>query len=170
MVGSSASTTYVETFDINKGIEKTIQVIAPSLGEDVVLNYQSGPRKIMVKVEQSTVQQVLTNYVLNAADAVGRRGQVDVSLGVYPVSFKCASCGDDVTGEFAVLTVKDDGPGVDSSVKDTIFEPLITTKAIGEGSGLGLAMIHAIMHRIGGHVGLISAPAKGTNFIAYFPL
>lgn len=170
LVGNSGRATNIESFDINPEIANAIHIVAPSLANEVQLHYQPNSKPTMVRAEKSTVQQVLSNYIYNAADAVGSRGRIDVSIEIRAVRTQCASCNEDVVGEFAVLAVCDDGPGVDATVKANIFEPLITTKPLGKGSGLGLAMIHAIMHRIGGHVGLISAPSKGTSFMAYFPL
>ena len=170
LVGAAGTTPSVEYFDIRTEIQKTVEVVTPSLGNEVTLQYRPGPKPIRIRAERSMIQQVLTNFIFNATDAIQRRGRVDVSIETYPVRTHCASCGEEMSGDYAVLTVTDNGPGIDATVKENIFEPLITTKPLGKGSGLGLAMIHAIMHRIGGHVGLRSTPQKGTSFIAYFPI
>ncbi len=169
MAGAADRTIPAVVFDIRDEVEQAIGVIAPSLGVNTKLHYTSKPEPIMIRAERSMVRQVLTNFIYNAVDAIEEHGNIEVSIDVYPVRLRCSSCGEDVSGEFAVLTVTDDGPGIDSTVKDNIFEPLITTKPLGKGSGLGLAMIHAIMHRIKGHVGMRSAPRQGSSFSAYFP-
>lgn len=170
LAGAADTTASAIVFDICSEVEQAIQVLAPTLGADIKLHYLPRPEPILVRAERSMVQQVLTNYVYNAVDAIEGRGHIDISINTYPVRSHCSSCGDEVSGEYAVLTVKDDGPGIDAAVIDNIFEPLITTKPLGKGSGLGLAMIHAIMHRINGHVGIRSTPQQGTSFSAYFPI
>ncbi len=170
LVGAADTTAPAVVFNIRAEVEQTIQVLAPSLGADIELNYMPSPEPIMIRAERSMVHQVLTNYIYNAVDAIDGQGRIDISIDVYPVRSQCSSCGEEVSGEYAVLTVKDDGPGIDAAVKDNIFEPLITTKPLGKGSGLGLAMIHAIMHRINGHVGVRSTPQQGSSFSAYFPI
>jgi CheY-like chemotaxis protein len=69
-----------------------------------------------------------------------------------------------------VLELRDSGPGIPLSRQGRIFEPFYTTKAIGEGTGMGLSMVHGIVHRLGGHVQLDSAPGRGTTFTVLLPV
>jgi signal transduction histidine kinase len=68
------------------------------------------------------------------------------------------------------LTVSDNGTGIAQEIVDKLFDPFFTTKDIGKGSGLGLPMIHGIVHASGGHIGLTSAAEFGTSVSVYLPL
>ncbi|MBT8080486.1 MAG: hypothetical protein KJO31_18040 [Gammaproteobacteria bacterium] len=155
-------------FDISTEIEKPLNLIRQTLNGSIELQYQR-PTSMVVWADRSGTHQVITNYVYNAIDAVGSQGVVTVSLERSHDKATCASCGEDVAGDFIALTVTDTGPGIDSSVINSVFEPLVTTKPIGKGSGLGLSTVHGIMHRFGGHVGLSSVEGDNTKFIAFFP-
>jgi signal transduction histidine kinase len=69
-----------------------------------------------------------------------------------------------------LLTVEDDGPGIPKDVLPRIFDPFFTTKDVGEGSGLGLSIVHGIIERHGGHIEVESEVGKGTKFSISFPL
>ncbi len=150
-------------------VERTLQLVRPSLPDGVSLAF-SHAGTVDVLALPSMVHQVVTNYVHNAIDAVGDRGKIEVTAEPTEVSVSCSSCGDQLSGPYAVLTVSDSGPGVSAEMRETIFEPLVTTKPVGLGSGLGLSSVHGIMHKLGGHVGLTDSPTGGACFIAYFPL
>jgi signal transduction histidine kinase len=168
--GGSRDRAIVETFDINEEIEKTIAVAGPSLAKGIRLMIQLDSQTMLIRAERSAVHQVLTNYLYNAADAVGEQGRIVVSTCITNVHDRCASCDEVIVDRYVALAVTDSGPGIDDSLADNVFEPLISTKPMGKGSGLGLSTVHGVMHKIGGHVGLSSSTEAGTRFIAYFPL
>src|SRR5690606_21468715 len=74
-----------------------------------------------------------------------------------------------VGGPFQVLSVEDTGPGIDERVQRTIFEPFYTTKPPGQGSGMGLSMVHGLVHEYGGHLLLNSRPGQGARFEVLLP-
>jgi signal transduction histidine kinase len=102
------------------------------------------------------VDQVLMNLLTNAAQAMGDRG------GTIRVSTQSRD------GR-VLLIVSDDGPGIPADVLPRIFDPFFTTKDVGEGSGLGLSIVHGIVERHGGHVDVDSKPGQGTTFTVSFP-
>ena len=102
------------------------------------------------------VDQVLMNLLTNAAQAIGDRG------GTIRVG---AQIGD----ARVLLTVSDDGPGIPAAVLPRIFDPFFTTKDVGEGSGLGLSIVHGIIERHGGQIDVESKPGQGTTFTISFP-
>jgi signal transduction histidine kinase len=73
-------------------------------------------------------------------------------------------------GDYARLTVADNGHGIAADIRGRIFEPFFTTKENGQGSGLGLAMVHGIVRRAGGNVTVDSAPGCGATFAVYLPV
>jgi signal transduction histidine kinase len=101
------------------------------------------------------VRQVILNIVLNAAEAMGGRGEIDISTSV-----------DRKTG-IVRLSVSDNGPGVPDEVKSRIFEPFFTTKATG--TGLGLSIAYGIVERHGGEISINSVQGKGTTVCVNLP-
>jgi len=102
------------------------------------------------------VDQVLMNLLTNGAQAIGDRG------GTIRVSAQ-------IHDNRVLLTVSDDGPGIPADVLPRIFDPFFTTKDVGEGSGLGLSIVHGIVERHGGQIDVDSKPGQGTTFTISFP-
>jgi signal transduction histidine kinase len=103
------------------------------------------------------VDQVLMNLLTNAAQAIGEKGGT--------ISVTAAN-----QDAWVLLTVADDGSGIPKDVLPHIFDPFFTTKDVGEGSGLGLSIVHGIIERHGGHIDVESEPGQGTKFSISFPL
>jgi PAS domain S-box-containing protein len=102
------------------------------------------------------LEQVFLNLILNAAQALDGRGRI----GLRTLR----------DGSYAVVVVEDDGPGIPADQIDHIFDPFFTTKAVGEGTGLGLAVSHEIVRRHGGEFRVVSRVGEGTRFEARLPL
>ena len=102
------------------------------------------------------IDQVLVNLLTNAAQALGPAG------GTIRVGARERADG-------VEMYVADDGPGIPPEVLPRIFDPFFTTKDVGEGSGLGLSIVHGIVDRHGGRIDVESAPGKGTTFRVLFP-
>ncbi len=103
------------------------------------------------------VDQVLMNLLTNAAQAIGDQGG----------TIKVTAQNQDAQ---VLLTVADDGPGIPQDILPRIFDPFFTTKEVGDGSGLGLSIVHGIIERHGGHIDVESQPGQGTKFSISFPL
>jgi len=118
------------------------------------------------------IEQVLLNLCINARDAMGGRGTLDI--GLHPVECRtpciCSSCRKPAMGRYLELSILDSGSGIPHEALDRIFEPFYTTKQVGKGSGMGLAMVHGIVHEYGGHIRVESRPGKGTRFSVLLPL
>jgi CheY-like chemotaxis protein len=124
------------------------------------------------KVVADTVQieQVLLNLCINARDALNGVGTVNIA--VRPLvtgDLVCASCRKRIAGDFVELAVCDAGPGIPPDVLKRIFEPFYSTKAVGKGSGMGLAVVHGIVHEHGGHVIVDTLTGRGTAFRILLP-
>ena len=116
------------------------------------------------------LEQVLLNLCINARDALNGVGTVDVAVRpVAMVDRVCGGCRKRVAGEFVELAVSDDGPGIASDVLERIFEPFYSTKAVGKGSGMGLAVVHGIVHEHGGHVIVDTLAGRGAAFRILLP-
>jgi len=112
--------------------------------------------------DASQIHQVLTNLVSNAAAAIGNRhGKITITLDVVIGSV----CPSEVR-----LSVADTGTGMDIATQSRVFQPFFTTKEVGEGTGLGLSVVHGIVLAHNGHIDFNSEPGKGTRFDIYFPI
>lgn len=159
-----------EVLALDSEVGHALDLIRPSLKLGMDLDFRCSQNGIPVKAQSAMIHQVVTNFVHNAIDAIDDGGMIEVSLVANTIETSCHSCGEIVSGDFAMLKVSDSGPGVGAAVASIVYEPLVTTKATGLGSGLGLASVHGIMHKLGGHVGLSSSVLGGASFTAFFPL
>ena len=116
------------------------------------------------------LEQVLINLCINARDAMQGAGRLAIRLERGgSVRGVCASCQQSVAGDYLLLRVEDDGPGIAEWVQRQMFEPFFTTKAPGRGSGMGLSMVHGIVHKHGGHLLLHSEAGRGACFQVLLP-
>jgi CheY-like chemotaxis protein len=125
-----------------------------------------------VLADAGQLEQAVFNLCINARDALGRSGHLRVRSGQGPAREPhCASCSAPLSaGAWCWIEVADDGPGFPVEVVGRMFEPFFTTKEVGLGTGLGLAMVHGIVHDHGGHVEVSAAPGRGACFRVLLPL
>lgn len=124
----------------------------------------------MIMIDQTQLHQVIANLCINARDAMAGKGTLHISLHRERVAQgQCCSCHQPVSGEWLALDIRDTGHGISSAILARIFEPFFTTKEFGKGSGMGLAMVHGIMHEHRGHIMVTSEPGHGTLFRLLFP-
>ncbi|MCC6210396.1 MAG: PAS domain S-box protein [Burkholderiales bacterium] len=132
--------------------------------------HQSMERGIPVlRLDPVQVEQVVLNLCINARDAM--RGAGAIRIGVRAparVCGVCASCRQKVDGVFVELCVRDNGPGIAPEVMDRMFEPFYSTKAPGQGSGMGLSLAHGIVHEHDGHILVDSLRDDRTKFRVLF--
>lgn len=161
-----------EVISIGEHVREAIDALRPSLGEKCILELRLEPSLPPVLLTAVQVRQMITNLVLNARDAIVGEGKIVVSCGREPIAGprRCSSCHQDFQGDYVVLSVSDTGSGIDSSAIEKIFLPFYTTKDVGKGSGLGLPMVHGIVHSAGGHIEVVSDGKSGTEFLVRLPV
>ena len=122
-------------------------------------------------VDPVQAHQVLLNLCINARDAMQEVGRIAVSArrAIYGPTH-CASCRRTFEGTFAEVSVADSGSGIPVEIKERLFEPFFSTKDVGQGTGMGLAIVHGVVHDHGGHIVVESASRKGTTFRILLPL
>jgi two-component system, cell cycle sensor histidine kinase and response regulator CckA len=118
------------------------------------------------------LEQTLVNLVMNARDAVGNGGRIEIRTSLLTASSPLlGTTGLDVPpGRYAMLIVSDDGPGIPQAIQERIFEPFFTTKSESGGTGIGLAVVYASVHQMGGRISVYSEPGKGASFRVLLPV
>jgi PAS domain S-box-containing protein len=149
---------------------EAVKLLRSTLPAGIELVTTLAPDSPNVLADRTQLHQVLMNLVVNAAQAIGRRpGRIEISLAGATLS-------DDATvaalapGRYARLGVTDNGPGIDAATRQRIFDPFFTTKPVGEGTGLGLAVVDGIVKRLGGAITVYSEPGRGCVFQLYLPV
>jgi two-component system cell cycle sensor histidine kinase/response regulator CckA len=144
-------------------IQEWIGLLETTLPSSVEIRTDLDPEVPEVLIDPVQLEQVLMNLCINARDAMQGHGTLRVSLcHVTHEDRMCASCRQPVAGEFIEIAVSDTGPGVPVDVQERMFEPFYSTKAVGHGSGMGLSMVHGIVHEHKGHLLLDSVSGEGT--------
>jgi signal transduction histidine kinase len=145
--------------NLARGIDDTVDLLRHRL-RNIRVEKEIDP-KLRVVGFAGQIDQVFMNLVTNAAQAIGDRPQGGtIVITAKPLAGQ----------EQADITVSDDGPGIPAAVLPRIFDPFFTTKDVGEGSGLGLSIVHSIIERHGGTIRVDSRPGQGTIFHIVLPL
>jgi CheY-like chemotaxis protein len=140
------------------------------LGEDVEMVFRPGESLRRVRVDQGQVEQILMNLAANARDAMPMGGRLVVETrNAGPDDPAGGAESGAVPGPWVVLTVSDNGVGMDEETKAHAFEPFYTTKEVGKGTGLGLSTVYGIVAQSGGSVSVESAPGRGATFRICLP-
>jgi signal transduction histidine kinase/CheY-like chemotaxis protein len=153
-------------------VHETVRLLKTSLPPAITIELALDPAVPAVLADTTQVEQALLNLCTNAMQAMGsQRGSIQITLASKrPDAAQCERLGLLLLGHYAVLTVTDSGEGMEPEVLQRIFEPFFTTKQVGQGTGLGLAVVHGIMRSHLGTVDVVSAPDQGSSFSLYFPL
>ncbi len=157
---------------LNRIIHETVNMLGSSLGKEVILELALTPDLPAVKGNITQMQQVLVNLCLNAKDAMPNGGKLRISTALVDMEkMENKRYRQVILGHhrYLRLTVQDTGTGIAEDVLDRIFDPFFTTKPVGKGSGLGLAMVYAIVKNCDGYVFVDSKKNQGTSFDLIFP-
>ena len=156
--------------DINVVVSDLDKMLRRLIGEDISLMTFTEPGLGQVKADPGQIEQVLLNLAVNARDAMPDGGQLTIQTSNVCLSEDFAHHHLSAeAGNFIMLSVSDNGGGMDMDTKDRIFEPFFTTKGPGKGTGLGLSTVYGIVKQSGGHIWVYSEVGKGTAFKIYLP-
>jgi PAS domain S-box-containing protein len=159
-----------KVLSLNEIVEGALKMLRRLIGEDIDLVWLPKTGLWPVKADPSQIDQILANMCVNARDAIEDVGKVTIETDT--VVFDAAYCTEHagfVPGEFVMLTVSDNGCGIEKEILENIFEPFFTTKDADKGTGLGLAMIYGIVKQNNGFINVYSEPGQGTTIRIYLP-
>jgi len=158
-----------QVLDLNLVTAELGSMMRRLLSDDVELRIVAAPDLWPVEADPSQLEQVLVNLLVNAREAMPQGGRVTVETRNADVGSAAARKAGVGPGQYAVLTVRDEGSGIDEEVQEKIFDPFFSTKERGAHSGLGLATVYGIVQQSGGFLHLDSEVGKGTTFQVYLP-
>ena len=140
------------------------------IGEHIDVRLVMAPDVPSVLADPAQIEQVVLNLAVNARDAMPAGGRLDIEVDQVTLTQPEGSSGDAVPpGRYARLRFTDTGCGIRADVRQRIFEPFFTTKPVGEGTGLGLAVVYGIVRQHDGAIDVVSTPGEGTCFTVYLP-
>jgi len=159
-----------KVIDLHEVLASMDKMLRRILGEDVELVHVSPKSPGRVLADQSHIEQVILNLVVNARDAMPTGGKLTIETENVDLDEEHAMTHlPGTSGPHVMLSVSDTGSGMDRGTQARIFEPFFTTKEIGKGTGLGLSTVFGIIQQSGGSLWVYSEPGKGTTFKIYLP-
>jgi two-component system NtrC family sensor kinase len=146
-------------FDVNEAIQRCVDLIGhQAFFHNIEVVLKLDPELPQIFGDPGQLQQVFTNLLINAADAMSGQGRITIASRLGPLQ------------EGVIITFTDTGKGIPPEIKDKIFEPFFTTKAPGKGTGLGLSIVYGVIKHHGGTIDAESPPEGGTTFTIRLPL
>jgi PAS domain S-box-containing protein len=156
--------------DLNDEVGEARKMLERLIGENIKLVLDLAPHLDCIKVDPHQIDQVLLNLAVNSRDAMPDGGTLTIATANVTIGKDRAPCQSDMApGDYVVLSVADTGIGMNEETRMRIFEPFFSTKEVGKGTGLGLAMVYGIAKQNGGAVTVDSSPGQGTAFKIYLP-
>jgi PAS domain S-box-containing protein len=161
---------FPKAVDLNELVLGMATMLRPILGETIEFGTEFGEDLWATKADPGGLQDVILNLAINSRDAMPEGGRL--TIGTENLCLDEAQFGDDLDlkpGDYVVLVVRDTGCGMGPEVIERAFDPFFTTKDVGEGTGLGLSMVHGFAKQSGGFVRIESEQGQGTTVTFFLP-
>ena len=160
--------TVLNVFNLNDLITETMDMVRSTVPASIDVHFLAEANLPNIEADSTQIQQVLINLILNARDALCGNGHITITTRVgSDVQAQPGAASDCL---YNILEVEDNGVGIPKDVLHRIFEPFYTTKEVGKGTGLGLAMVYGIIKKHNGFIEVTSALGEGTKFSAFLPV
>ena len=157
--------------DLNEVIENLMKMIRRVIGEHIQYEFIPGHNLGTIHADWGQMEQVLINLCLNSRDALPQGGRITIETeNVFIDNEYARTHSGSSPGRYTLLSVSDNGCGMDKKTMDSIFNPFFTTKPTGEGTGLGMSTVYGIVKQHHGEIQVYSEPDKGTIFKIYMPI
>ena len=156
---------------LNDIIQRTEGLLSMLIGEDIELSIILTDKNLTVMADAVQIEQVVINLATNARDVMPEGGRLTIRTDLVNFDHEfIRTLGYGKLGLYACISVEDTGEGMDEKTKARIFEPFFSTKEVGKGTGLGLAMAYGMVKQHDGYIIADSEPGQGTTFMIYLPL
>ncbi len=156
--------------DLNKLVAGISELLVRTAGSPVTIETVLAGGLWLTLADANQVENALINLVVNAKDAMPEGGKITIETANGYLDETYAAGFNEVSpGQYSVLSVTDTGTGIDPSILERVFDPFFTTKQPGNGTGLGLSMIHGFVKQSGGHIRIYSEVGHGTTVKIYLP-
>lgn len=168
---SRKSSLQTNSTDLREVIENAVAFARRTIGDHIQVSSDSTSKPLPVSVDSNLIEQATLNLCLNARDAMPKGGQLCVNVDVQTLLQAETINGCQVAaGDYAVITVADDGIGMSEETLQKVFEPFFTTKGVASGTGLGLSIVYGIIRQHHGAISVESCPDQGSAFTVLLPL
>lgn len=164
-----------ELMSISTSVNEALNMLRSIIPTNINVNLLCEDALPKIMMDHTHLNQIVMNLCINARDAIttDRVGQININITKQEYvknKYKCHSCYEDVTGLFIEIAISDTGKGMSTEIMNKIFEPFYTTKDVDKGTGMGLSMVHGIIHEHGGHILVESTVNQGTTFRILLPV
>jgi len=161
-----------KVLDLNATIAEMLSILRRLIGDNITLTWIPKAKSALVRLNPSLINQILANLCINARDAIDGNGNIIIETAQLHVDQTESAAGHPCTipGDYVILTITDNGRGIEKKHLPRIFEPFFTTKELGKGTGMGLATVYGIVSQCNGFIDVKSEKGKGTTIIICLPL
>ena len=156
---------------INDIVDETLHLFERSIDKTITIRKNLREELCLINGDDGQIQQAILNLLINARDAMPDGGTITIHTKRIDIDTKLTDAiGEQRSGEFVSVSIRDEGIGMDHAVRQRIFEPFFTTKEQGKGTGLGLSVVYGVVNSHNGFITVQSEPHQGTEFTLCFPL
>jgi signal transduction histidine kinase/CheY-like chemotaxis protein len=157
--------------NVAETVKQASDLLRGSLPATVQISTELPTQPIFLHTDPEQLQQMLVNLCINAAEAMNNRGHINIVLEQpTDIDLTCTSClGRINDAEYVAIKIEDDGIGIKGNAAQ-LFTPFHTSKEIGQGTGLGLSVVHGMVHEHGGHIHAANRAEGGARFVLYLPV
>lgn len=160
----------LEPMDLRSIILESLTQLRPMLGEDIYLEFKPSDEPMVAVVDKTLMDRAITNLCINACEAMPRGGDLTIEIEHMKVDKEFAAAHAELSeGAHVCFCITDSGGGVSEDRLGQLFDPFYSTKDVGEGTGLGLAVVHGIVKQHGGMIEVESELGRGTRFRVILP-
>ena len=158
------------SMDVAALVREVTTLLASVIPSSITIAVDVANQVPRVQLGATDLHQVLVNLAVNARDAMGESGRLDIAVAATRRDHDvCVTCHEIIDGDYVEIVCRDTGSGMDEALMKRIFEPFFTTKEEGKGTGLGLATVYGIVKQTNGFLRVESTPGMGSTFYVYLP-
>lgn len=167
---SRGDDSHTENINPVPAIQEAVHMLRSIIPSSIQMDTEFNENLAEINANAVELNQVIMNLAINSRDAMENQGKITIWIKNSRIDDHCGSCHENVSGQFIEIAIKDNGSGIEPELINHIFEPFFTTKDVGKGTGMGLSMVHGIIHSWNGHILADSSPETGTTIRLLIPV